>query len=98
EIDPRDGQAETEERYRDACAKNILHEVSRVRADRDHLAVRHVDHAHQAERNGEAEGAHEQDAAEAEAAKKGAEKVDRRAMAFDRAQGFARGIGNWDVF
>ena len=69
-----------EERRRltdEARAENVLHDVGRVGADRDHFAVRHVDDAHQAEGDGEAERDHEQNGAEAEAAKNGAEEIDR---------------------
>ncbi len=57
-------------------AKNVLRDVTRISADGDHFAVRHVDDAHQAEGDGEAERDHQQNGAEAEAAKNGAEEID----------------------
>jgi hypothetical protein len=59
--------------------------------------VRHVDHAHQAEGDREAEGGDEQDAAETDAAEERAEEVDERAVVLDRAQRFARGGSDRDI-
>ena len=48
-------------------AEGVLHHVGRVGADHDELAVRHVDDAHEAEGDGQADGGQKQDGAQADA-------------------------------
>ena len=55
--------------------KTFCDDVGGVGADRDHFAVGHVDDAHQAEGDGQAERHHEQNAAGAETAKERAEEI-----------------------
>ena len=57
-------------------AENILHDITRVSADRDHLAVRHIDNAHQAERNREPQRDNQQNRTETKPAKNGAKEID----------------------
>jgi len=63
------------DRKAEAGAKNILDHVTGVCADGDHLSMRHVDHAHQAKRDGQAERDDQQNGPETEAAKDRAEEV-----------------------
>ena len=61
------------EQRRKVGTKQVLHDVGGVRADHDQLAVRHVDHAHQAVRDREAERGQQQDGAERDAAEDAAD-------------------------
>ena len=67
-------------------AEQVLHDVRRVRADHDELAVRHVDDAHQAVGDRETQRGEQQDAAEAHAAEHAADHLAGREPALDRAQ------------
>jgi hypothetical protein len=71
-------------------AEKILHDIGRVRADHDQLAVRHVDHAHQAVSDGEAERGEQQDRAERGAGEREAEPLAPGEARLDRAQALLR--------
>ena len=61
-----DGQRPVEQAGR-ASADRLLHDEGRVGAEHHHLAMRHVDDAHDAEGDGEADGGEQQHRAEREA-------------------------------
>ena len=69
--------------------EKILHDVGAVGADHDELAVRHVDDAHQAIRDGEPERGEEQDRAERHAGEDEPRLLTPAEPAFDFAQAFA---------
>ena len=54
------------EQARRRGADDLLHDEGRVGAEHHHLAMRHVDDAHDAEGDGEADGRQQQHRAEAE--------------------------------
>ena len=62
---PRSASEQSNSR-REAGAADLLHDVGRVGAEHHHLAMRHVDHAHHAEGDGEADGGQQQHRAEAD--------------------------------
>ena len=72
--------------------KRFSDDVGGVGAHGDHLAMRHVDDAHQPERDREAERHDKQDAAERGAAEERTQEVDGGAVRFDRPNGGARGV------
>ena len=82
-------------RETESGAENILNHIAGVGADRDHLAVRHVDDSHQAERDRQAERDDEQNRAETEAAKDRAEEVDPGNVLFDGLDCGALGASNF---
>ena len=72
-------------------AEDTLHDVGRVSADRDHLAVRHIDHAHQSEGDRESDRDDQQNAAGGKSAEKGADGVYRAHMRGDLRETGVRG-------
>ena len=60
----------------EAGAEDVLDDIAGIGADGDHLAVRHVDHPHQAEGDRQPERHDEQDRAQADAVEDRAEEVD----------------------
>ena len=76
----------------EAAHEDALGHVRRVGADRDQFAVGHVDDAHQAEGDGEAERGDEQDGTEADAAKNGAEEIDPEEIIVEGEHGLLRGV------
>ena len=72
---------------RQVRAEQVLHDVGRVRADHDQLAVRHVDDAHQAVGDREPERGEQQDRAERDAGEGEAEPLAPREPALDLARG-----------
>ncbi len=73
-------------------AEDLLHHEGGVGAEHDHLAVRHVDDAHDAEGDGEPDGGEQQDAAEADALEQGQADADQLQPAVDRAERAVDGV------
>ncbi len=57
------------------AAEKILHHVTGIGADGDHFTVRHVDDAHQSEGDGQSQRHDQQNRAQADAVKNGAEEI-----------------------
>ena len=66
-------------------ADDLLDDEGRIGAEHDHLAMRHVDDAHHAEGDGEADGGEQQHRAEREAVPDVLAGVPEREVAVDRA-------------
>ena len=73
------------------AAEQVLHDIGRIGADHDELAVRHVDDAHQPVGDREAERGEQQDRAERDAGEERCRSaLAPREAAFDRAQALLR--------
>jgi hypothetical protein len=74
-----------------ARAAELLHDIGRVGAQHHHLAVRHVDHAHHPEGDGEADGGQEEDRAQADALEQALDHAEEPLAALGRGHRRVKG-------
>ena len=97
ESDRHGGQQVPVEVVGKVAAEQALHGIGGIRADHQQLAVGHVDHAHHAVGDGQAQRREQQDGAEAQARKHAADVFREGQPVLDREVGLEGGSAHFDV-